>query len=108
MGQCLGKHSRVFYYCGNDIEHEVKLGPPRMGIVEYVDFVISSLLKIKKMDSPTQDGEEGLSEMDAVFGKPPRFNYGIIVQSDLPCENTQREVLDLCQVHFPRLKSFSF
>ena len=37
-----------------------------------------------------------------------RFNYGIIVQSDLPCENTQREVLDLCQVHFPRLKSFSF
>ena len=33
---------RVFYYCGNDIEHEVKLGPPRMGIVEYV-----SLLKIK-------------------------------------------------------------
>ena len=45
--QCLGKHSRVFYYCGNDIEHEVKLGPPRMGIVEYVDFVISSLLKIK-------------------------------------------------------------
>ena len=38
---------QVFYYCGNDIEHEVKLGPPRMGIVEYVDFVISSLLKIK-------------------------------------------------------------
>ena len=30
------------------------------------------------------------------------------MQSDLPCENTQREVLDLCQVHFPRLKSFSF
>ena len=46
-------------------------------------------------DEPREGGPASVLEANK---EALRFNYGIIVQSDIPEEEKQKEMMDLCQI----------
>lgn len=54
-----------------------------------------------KMNIPNGRNNAGTTSADegaADDTKPQRFNYGIVLKSDISDENKKREIVDLCQI----------